>query len=165
MQAKQVKLFVLFVLSFYSAISSALEVGATLPNCHLKKMADGSDLNLQATGKVLYVDFWASWCGPCAQSLPFLEAINEEFKNKNFEVIAVNLDEVREDADAFLKQHPVKLTTAVNADGQCPGVFGVQAMPSSYIIDRKGKVRHIQLGFNLSEKAELKQKIEKILAE
>lgn len=165
MQAKHIQVFCLFLLTFYSGMSAALEVGASIPACHLKKMADGSDLNLQAPGKVLYVDFWASWCGPCAQSLPFLEAINEEFKNKNFEVIAVNLDEVREDADAFLKQHPVKLTTAVNVDGQCPGVFGVQAMPSSYIVDRKGKVRHVQLGFNLSEKAELKQKIEKIIAE
>ena len=165
MYAKHIRFITSLLVILFSSASLALETGATIPQCHLKKMSDGSDINLQGSGKVLYIDFWASWCGPCAQSLPFLEAVNEEFKSKNFEVIAVNLDEVREDADAFLKQHPVKLTTVVNADGQCPGVFGVQAMPSSYIIDRKGKVRHIQLGFNLSEKAELKQKIEKILAE
>ena len=145
--------------------ASAIEAGAAVPNCNLKNMADGSPLLLSKPGKVVYVDFWASWCGPCAQSMPFLNAVNEHYKDKGLEIIAVNLDENREDADGFLKNHPVTVTLASNEDGQCPISFGVQAMPSSYIIDKQGKVRHIQLGFHSSEASEIKEKIQALLQE
>lgn len=153
------------ILFFYCNISVALDLGASIPECVLKNIADGSNIQLRQSGKVLYIDFWASWCAPCAQSLPFLESLNQEFQNKNFEVIAINLDEVKSDADNFLHQHPLKLTTAINPDGACPNLFQVQAMPSSYLIDRHGKVRHIQLGFNQAEKNQLRQRLEKVLNE
>lgn len=150
---------------FTPSLVSALEVGATVPDCQLKNMADSRALTLSQPGKVVYVDFWASWCGPCAQSMPFLNTINEQYKNQGLQVIAVNLDENREDADAFLKDHPVNVTLASNEDGQCPVLFGVQAMPSSYIIDKKGKVRHVHLGFHTSDAADIREKIQKLLAE
>jgi len=80
-------------------------------------------------------------------------------------VVAINLDENREDAELFLKKHPVDITIAQNTDGQCPSLFGVQAMPSSYLIDKKGKIRHIQLGFHGTEKDEIRQKIQGLLNE
>ena len=154
----------IFLLSFTS-LCSAIEIGSPTPNCDLKEFNSGNPVQLAKPGKVLYVDFWASWCGPCEQSMPFLEQINTELKAKNFEVIAINLDETKEDAEQFLQNHKINFTVAVNPDNQCPNNYGVLAMPSSYIIDRQGKIRFIQLGFHTEEKAELRAKIEKLLAE
>lgn len=153
------------LLAIASSGVNAAEVGAATPPCDLKNIADGTALQLAKPGKVVYVDFWASWCGPCGQSMPFLNEMHEQLKSQDFEVIGVNLDENRPDADAFLEKHPVKFTIAVNANGECPGAFGVQAMPSSYLIDRQGKIRHIQLGFHASESTEIRQKVERLLAE
>ncbi len=156
-----------FTLGLILASTSALaiEVGATPPQCNLKQLSDGKALQLAVPGKVVYVDFWASWCGPCAQSMPFLNEISTRYQSEGLEVIGVNLDENRQDALAFLEKHPVNITLAQNEDGQCPSLFGVQAMPSSYIIDRQGKVRHILLGFHSSESADVRQKVQQLLSE
>lgn len=159
------KLLSIFFLLLFTTVCSALEIGSLAPNCNLKDFYNANPVQLSKQGKVLYVDFWASWCGPCIQSMPFLDQINSELKTKNFEVIAINLDESKEDAEQFLQKHKVNFTVAVNPDNECPNNYGVIAMPSSYLIDRQGKIRHIQLGFHVEEKAELRAKIEKLLAE
>lgn len=148
-----------------SLVCQAIEPGSPAPACELKKLTDGSEVSVNQPGKVVYVDFWASWCGPCAQSMPFMNETSEQLKSKNFEVIAINLDEDVQAAREFLEKYPVKFTIATNPDGQCPQLFDVQAMPSSYLIDRSGKIRHIQLGFHEAEKALIREKIEKLLAE
>lgn len=154
-----------FFLLLFTPLCSAIEAGSPAPKCDLTDINTAAPVQLAKPGKVLYVDFWASWCGPCEQSMPFLEQISTELKAKNFEVIAVNLDESKDDALQFLQKHKVNFTVAVNPNNECPGAFNVLAMPSSYIIDRQGKIRHIQLGFHVEEKAELRAKIEKLLAE
>ena len=159
------KSFCFFFFLIFTTASSAIEIGSPAPNCDLKEVYSGTPVELTKPGKVLYVDFWASWCGPCEQSMPFLDQINTELKAKNFEVIAINLDETKEDAEQFLKNHKVNFTVAMNPDNQCPNSYGVLAMPSSYLIDKQGKIRFIQLGFRTEEKAELRAKIEKLLAE
>jgi peroxiredoxin len=153
------------ILAMAAPTAQAAGIGTPIPACNLKNLTDGKALSLAKPGKVVYVDFWASWCGPCGQSMPFLNDMHEQLQSKNFEVVAVNLDENRQDAEAFLEQHPVKFPIAVDADGECPSAFGVQAMPSSYLIDRQGKIRHIQLGFHQSESADIRRKVESLLAE
>ena len=150
----------------FSAGVPALETGQPPPSCALKTFQDDAPLDLaQYKGKVVYVDFWASWCGPCSQSMGFLDQMHQQFKPQGFEVVGVNVDENREDALEFLKRYPVKFTQTVDGDGQCPGRFGVQAMPSSYLIDRKGIVRHIQLGYRTSENEAIRGKVQALLAE
>lgn len=143
----------------------AVETGVSVPDCQLKHLTEDKAVQLSAPGKVLYVDFWASWCGPCVQSMPFMNEIHEQFHAQGLNVIAINVDENREDAEGFLKTHPAKITIAQSTDGQCPAQFGVQAMPSSYLIDKHGKVRHIQLGFRGSESDAVKEKIQSLLQE
>jgi thiol-disulfide isomerase/thioredoxin len=143
----------------------AIETGAIAPDCKLKHLADGKPISLPNAGKVLYVDFWASWCGPCLQSMPFMNELQQQYKTQGLEVIAVNLDENKEDAELFLKNHPVNVTVATNEDGNCPTQFDVQAMPSSYLIDKKGKIRHVQLGFHSSETKEMREKVKSLLEE
>lgn len=146
--------------------AAAVEAGQAPPSCALKTLRGDKPLNLaQYKGKVVYLDFWASWCGPCAQSMGFLDSLQSQFGTQGFEVVGVNVDENRQDAEDFLSTHPVKFTLAADADGQCPGRFGVQAMPSSYLIDRHGVIRHVQLGFHIGEEEEIRAKVQALLAE
>lgn len=150
----------------WAGTAGALETGAAAPQCKLTHFADQAPLDTSRyLGKVVYLDFWASWCGPCAESMPFLSDMQAQLGGKGLEVVGVNLDEERGEAERFLQKYPVGFTVAADPESLCPNLFEVQAMPSSYLIDRKGKIRHVQLGFRDSERAEIRRKIEHLLAE
>jgi len=159
-------LFLLIALVFsLIPVVHALEPGDTVPDCQLKSFPDAKPLSFkQYQGKVLYIDFWASWCGPCAKSFPFLNNLNSELKDQGFQVIGVNLDENPEDARNFLFKYPVSFSIAADIQEQCAKLFAVQAMPSSYLVDRKGVVRHVHLGFRGGEAEELKNLVKTMLA-
>ena len=164
---KQRYLVLLIVTAFFlSPLASAVEVGKAMPTCALSPIEESqaSDLN-QYQGKVLYVDFWASWCGPCARSFPFMNELHQQLKDQGLQIVGVNLDENRDDAKAFLSKYPASFTVMADVSKQCAKDFGVQAMPSSYIIDRKGVVHHVHLGFRPGEAKELRDLVEKLLAE
>jgi peroxiredoxin len=140
-------------------------VGDKAPNCALTPLGGGPGKALQDSykGKVVYVDFWASWCIPCAQSFPFMNKLHKDLQAKGLEVIGVNLDEEVAEAKGFLAKTPAHFTIMADTSGQCPQEFGVKAMPSSYLIDREGVVRYVHLGFKASESAELRQQVEALL--
>jgi len=119
---------------------------------------------LQLRGKVLYVDFWASWCGPCAKAFPFLNAMNEKYRDRGLHILAINVDEKAEDAKDFLSRHPASFTLAADSSGRCPADFGVQAMPSSFLIDRNGIVRYVHLGFRTGDAEKIRGEIEQVLS-
>lgn len=144
----------------------AVESGDTMPDCALSVMHDATRFNLkQYAGNVLYVDFWASWCGPCAKSFPFLNGLSHEFNGRGLQIIGVNLDEEPGEAAAFLAKYPADFQVAQSANQQCAADFGVKAMPSSYLIDRKGQVRHVHLGFRPDDAEQLKALVVKLLTE
>jgi thiol-disulfide isomerase/thioredoxin len=119
----------------------------------------------QFRGAVLWVDFWASWCGSCAESFPFLDDLDREFRARGLVVLGVNLDEVPEDARDFLARHPVGFTQAADPSWQCPRTFGLRGMPVAYLIDRHGSVRHVEQGFRAGEAPRLRSLVEALLAE
>ncbi len=148
------------------ASDSTSQQDSLAPNCALISMDGKQSADMhQFRGKVVYVDFWASWCGPCAQSFPFLNDLNREFSAKGLQVIGINVDENSKDAQTFLTKHPASFNIAVDASGKCPQDFGVKAMPSTYLIDRNGVIRYIHLGFRPSETKQLKTMVEQLLAE
>jgi thiol-disulfide isomerase/thioredoxin len=152
--------------SLFGQEAIAAGQGDLSPDCQLSAFTDHNPLSLkQWRGQVLYVDFWASWCGPCAKSFPFLNSLNSELKSQGLQVVGVNLDETPADAQGFLAKYPANFTIAADPQGLCAPLFSVQAMPSSYLIDRKGVIRHIHLGFKAGEAEELKQLVIKLLAE
>jgi cytochrome c biogenesis protein CcmG/thiol:disulfide interchange protein DsbE len=114
-------------------------------------------------GKVVYLDFWASWCGPCQQSFPWMSAMQEKYQSQGFDVIAINLDVNSDDAYKFLKGNAPKFTIAFDKKGLTPRVYGVKGMPSSYIFNREGKLVYKHIGFNESDKPKLEQKLLEIL--
>ncbi|MDD4913987.1 MAG: TlpA disulfide reductase family protein [Methylococcales bacterium] len=157
--------YIVLLFTILCPAAHAIEAGADVPDCQLKHLSGDKLLQLSMPGKVVYVDFWASWCGPCVQSMPFMNEIQEQYRSQGLNVVAINLDENREDAEAFLKEHPANITIAQNTDGQCPDRFGVHAMPSSYLVDKHGKIRFVNLGFHASETDEVHQKIQSLLRE
>ena len=114
-------------------------------------------------GKVVYLDFWASWCGPCRKSFPWMNEMQSRFKGKGFRVIAVNLDEKRSDADKFINQLKPNFDIAFDPTGEVAGVYELQGMPSAYLIDRGGKLHSVHLGFRSKDIASLEHEIETLL--
>jgi len=150
----------------FQANADAIETGQGVPNCTLAPVGGEERYDLRRFhGKVLYVDFWASWCPPCAQSFPFMNQLDRELRDRGLQVVAINLDEKSDDAYGFLAQHPAQFTVALDGGGSCPQNFGVKAMPSTYLIDRKGIVRHVHLGFRPGEAEQLRTVVEQLLAE
>ncbi|MGR8951852.1 MAG: TlpA family protein disulfide reductase [Gammaproteobacteria bacterium] len=144
----------------------AVTVGDPLPQCNLTSIDGTRAVELSAfKDKVMYIDFWASWCGPCAKSFPFMNQLHHELGDKDLALIGVNLDENPEDAKAFLAQYPAGFTMAADPGEQCARLFDVKAMPSSYLIGRDGIIRHVHLGFRADEGKELRDLVEKLLAE
>lgn len=159
-------LFVAAALCVATRSALAVDAGQAPPSCPLKTFRNGKPVNLaQYKGKVVYLDFWASWCSPCSQSMGFMEGLQNQLGPQGFEVIGVNVDENRQEAEDFLAGHPVKFTLAADTDGQCSKLYGIQVMPSTYLIDRKGAVRHVLLGFRLGDSAEIREKVQALLAE
>jgi cytochrome c biogenesis protein CcmG/thiol:disulfide interchange protein DsbE len=114
-------------------------------------------------GKLVYVDFWASWCEPCKESFPWLNEMQSKYGPAGLQVIGVNVDANRADADKFLGSVPAKFTIAYDSKGETPSAFGVKGMPSSYLVAPDGKVVLVHAGFSDNDKAELEGKIKAAL--
>lgn len=147
-------------------IVQAAEEGQPAPACNAKLAGSDTNLDLNAyKGKVVLIDFWATWCPPCKQSMPFLNSLRNERQQDGFEVVAINVDEDSEAAKQFLQQNPVDYTMAFDPAGDCPKNFDVKAMPSSYLIDKTGTVRLVHLGFRDEDRGPLTEQVNKLLAE
>ncbi|TMA34730.1 MAG: TlpA family protein disulfide reductase [Deltaproteobacteria bacterium] len=148
-----------------AAPAPALEKGDRAPDFSAPGLAGGTVSLATYRGKVVFLDFWASWCGPCAKALPALDQLRKEFKPGDFQVIAVNLDRDPKLAVKFLSKRPVGYPSASDPNGTVPQRFGVDSMPTSFLIDRSGVVRHVQRGFRDGDVAPLREKIQKLVAD
>ena len=116
-------------------------------------------------GKITYVDFWASWCGPCRLSLPALNSLNEAFSDDPVQFLAISIDVVEEDAWDFLARYTVDYPVVIDTEGDIARLFAVDGMPSGYLLDAAGRVREIHIGFKRGDELKLAQSIKKMLAE
>jgi len=156
------------VFTLITLVSSApVTSAATRPTPNVAvQTADGETVRLNDyKGKVVLIDFWASWCPPCKASFPALDAIRREYQAKGLEVLAVNLDERRHDADAFLAAHPHSLTVLYDPKGVSPQAFAVKGMPSSFLIDRAGNIRFTHMGYSGNVDDAYRQEIAQLLSE
>jgi thiol-disulfide isomerase/thioredoxin len=149
----------------FTFTANATEVGQPAPQFTLPTLQQDQATPLsQFAGKVVYIDFWASWCAPCRTSFPLLNKLHEKLKAQGFEVVAVNLDEDKSKAEQFLKEFPVSFTVLRDAKGEWADKFVVESMPTSFIIDKQGVVQNIHHGFTAGDIAELEKKITELLA-
>jgi peroxiredoxin len=154
------------VLALACAAATAVESGQPAPAFSAPALPAGGDVSLaDYAGQVVYLDFWASWCAPCRQSLPWMEEQRREFADRGFEVIAINVDENPRDALKFLERVPVSYPVVADHRGQLANLYNVSEMPSSFLIDRQGVVRLVHRGFNKSDAARLRQQIATLVGE
>lgn len=148
----------------FSQASLSASQGKMAPNFNLPGIKTGNLMSLKShRGKVVYLDFWASWCGPCRQSLPMLNELRKELRSKGFEVVAVNLDEDKSEAKKFLKQFPVSYPVLLDPKGRVPQKYDLPGMPTSYLIDRKGKIRKVHVGFKKQDISKIRKEIISLL--
>jgi thiol-disulfide isomerase/thioredoxin len=124
--------------------------------------ADALDL-ARYRGKVVFVDFWASWCEPCRHSFPWLNEIQARYADRGLVVIGVNLDRDRADADRFLKDVPAKFQIVYDPAGTLAARYDLPGMPVSYVIGPKGDVVARHIGFRAGLRAEREAELQKLL--
>ena len=130
-----------------SAVPAPPRTGSAAPDFTLPA-AQGTVSLTSLKGKVVYVDFWASWCDPCRRSFPWLKAMQEKYGAKGFVVVAVDLDKRHEDGEAFLRKYPAPFTVAFDPAGKVAESFQVAAMPTSFLVGANGTILHQQAGFD-----------------
>ena len=125
---------------------AALKVGDTLPDLAGFKLEGTLPASLK--GKVVILDFWASWCGPCAESFPVMDKLQKKYKDQGLVILAVSVDEKAAKMATFLDRNPVSFTVVRDAQHQLVATAEPQTMPTSFVIDRAGKVRFLHNGFH-----------------
>jgi cytochrome c biogenesis protein CcmG, thiol:disulfide interchange protein DsbE len=116
-------------------------------------------------GRVVYLDFWASWCGPCKQSFPWMQTMKETYEKRGLTVVAINLDTDRADADKFLAKFKPTFDVRFDPEGELAESYKVDGMPSSVLIDRHGVMRFTHVGFRPVDGALYEAQLRELLAE
>jgi thiol-disulfide isomerase/thioredoxin len=123
------------------------------------------DLSQYEGKQAIYIDFWASWCGPCRKSFPWLNKMNALYGEQGLKIIAVNVDSDRDAAIEFLAEHPAEFQVVYDPEGTLAERFNIQGMPSAVLITRDGEVFKQHLGFKQDRAAHYEQSIKQLLAE
>jgi peroxiredoxin len=125
-----------------------------------QKTLSGAPLKLSSLrGKVVLLDFWASWCEPCKKELPLLARMAPRLRARGIEIVAVNIDDNSKNAEQFLREHDLKLTVVTDTDKRIVGKYEPPKMPSSFVLDRAGVVRSVNDGFQPGDEGKLEQQL------
>lgn len=124
---------------------------------------DGMFISADYEGKVIYLDFWASWCVPCRQSFPWMNEMRAKYSEQGLHVIAVSLDQDTDLARSFAEEFAAEFTIGFDTDGSLADQFGVRGLPSSVIINREGRLVESHTGFNPKQAVEFEESLVKVL--
>jgi cytochrome c biogenesis protein CcmG, thiol:disulfide interchange protein DsbE len=141
----------------------ALSQGKPAPDFELPSLKQTSVKLSNYKGKIVYLDFWASWCVPCKKTFPWMNEMQKKYGKDGFEIVAINLDKKRDDADKFLAAAPAEFTVLLDPQGATAKTFELQGMPSSFIIDRTGSVHLVHRGFKDGQAEELEAEVKKLI--
>ncbi|MEE9320875.1 MAG: TlpA disulfide reductase family protein [Granulosicoccus sp.] len=141
---------------------SAIDV--TAPAIDLPGLTERINLE-DYRGQVVYVDFWASWCTPCRQSFPWMNDLQESYAEDGLRVLAISLDSDSDDAADFLAATQPVFDIAFDETGKTAEDYKVRGMPSSYVIDRNGKIAFAHIGFRKKDIAVIESGILAVLEE
>lgn len=146
------------------ALAFAIEVGEPPPDFSLPDLNNGQKVSLSALkGKVVIVDFWASWCAPCKEEMPVLESLYKRFKDSGLVVVGVSVDNEASNAKKFLSAVKVSFPIVHDAGHVVADKFKPPRMPTSIVIDKAGKIRFIHAGFREEDAKKLEAEVSKLL--
>lgn len=149
--------------NFFIPQADALGVDQAAPSFSLPMQGGGNASLAGMAGHMVYLDFWASWCGPCRQSFPWMNQLQSKYAARGLRVLAVNVDAKQSDAESFLAQVPAQFSVAFDPKGQAPGLYQVKGMPTSFLISPDGKVLMIHQSFKDGDRKDLEAGIEAAL--
>lgn len=153
------------VLLLFPGLASALEVGDAPPRIDLPDQK-GARVELdKLRGKLVIVDFWASWCAPCREEMPALDKLYEKYGKQGLVVVAVNIDRSEKKMRSALKSMPVSFPVVHDKGLKLASQYEPSVMPSSYFIGRGGRVEYIHRGFRKKDLPEIEAQVQKLLAE
>jgi thiol-disulfide isomerase/thioredoxin len=159
MSTPLIRLFLLAcVLGAARSASAEVKTGQQAVDFDKTSLA-GQSVKLSALrGKVVLVDFWASWCEPCKKELPLLGKMAARLHGRGIEIVTINVDDTRDKADAFIRAHGLgQLIVLADADKSIVGKYEPPKMPTSFMIDRSGVVRSVNAGFEDGDEAKIEK--------
>lgn len=143
----------------------AAEAPAPAPDFTLKS-ATGENIRLsEQRGKVVMLNFWASWCGPCRQEMPLLDGIYKKHAKMGFVLLGINVEEDNTDAKKMLQALAVSFPILFDTDNKLSVLYNLEAMPTSIMIDKKGKIRYVDRGYSAGDENKYREQIVELLRE
>lgn len=135
------------------------------PNFTLKSL-QGKNLKLsEMTGNVVLINFWASWCGPCREEMPLLNALHKKYEPLGFTVLGVNVEEKADNARGFLNDFPVDFPVLLDNKNQVSKLYNVVAMPTTVVVDRDGNMRFLHKGYKPGDEDKYRKMVKKLVRE
>jgi thiol-disulfide isomerase/thioredoxin len=156
---------VCFAVLFSSVDTFAGDAKTPAPDFTLASKNDGNVRLQDQLGNVVLINFWASWCTPCREELPYLEALQQEYADLGFTILAVNVDQDPSKADVLLNEIAVTFPVLFDVNDQVSRLYDVQAMPTTVIVDRDGNQRLLHHGYKSGDEVKYKQAVKALLRE
>ena len=165
MRASIARLALAGVLACASPLAAAEAINVPAPDFTLESRS-GENLRLEDhRGEGVMLNFWASWCGPCRQEMPLMDELYSQYKDLGFTILAVNVDENRDEALRFLDKVPVNYPILYDPESSVSELYEVQAMPTTVMIDRNGNARYLHYGYQPGYEDEYEQQIRELVRE
>ena len=147
------------------SLAGAAAVKGPAPNFTLKSM-NGKNLKLsEMTGNVVLINFWASWCGPCREEMPLLNALHKKYAPLGFTVLGVNVEEQLDGARGFLSNVPVDFPILLDNTNKVSKQYKVVAMPTTVVVDRDGNMRYLHEGYKPGDEKKYQKMVKKLVRE
>ncbi len=164
-QVRKVLVSVVLMLSVIAPVSASSKLSGAAPDFTLKSRG-GSNVRLaELRGQVVLVNFWASWCGPCREEMPKLEDLHNTYKDLGFSLLGINLDQTPELSKKLLKNIKVTFPVLYDPENKISEAYNVEAMPSTFLIDRNGNWRMLHKGYESGYEDEYAEQIKQLLRE
>ena len=156
---------VIFIATASVGLATAASVSGAAPDFTLKSLT-GKNLKLsEMRGDVVLINFWASWCGPCRQEMPLLNALHKKYEPLGFTVLGVNVEENSDDARGFMKNFPVDFPVLLDHINKVSKQYDVVAMPTTVVVDRDGNMRFLHKGYKPGDEKAYRQMVKKLIRE